>query len=269
VSFAQTVVLAAFAGGTIFLGLPVAKLRGLSRGAQAALTTAAGGVILFLIYDVLSQAVEPVDTALKAARAGNSPSDFVLYAGVLGGSLAVGLLSVTYLSGRMTARLGGPVQQAAASLAPEQIAMGTAIGLGLHNFSEGLAIGASAAAGATTFATLLVIGFALHNATEGFAIAAPMSQIGQGAGPSWNFLGVAGLIGGGPTFAGGVVGYAINSPLLSILFLGFAAGALIYVFNETMAASRRLAVPMVTAAALAVGLLAAFGTDFLLTAAGA
>ena len=268
-SFAQTVVLAAFAGGTIFLGLPVAKLRGLSRGMQAGLTTAAGGVILFLIYDVLSQAVEPVSTALDSAKAGGSPNDFFFYAAILGGSLAFGLLSVTYLSGRMTARLGGAVQQAAANLGPEHIAMGTAVGLGLHNFSEGLAIGASAASGATTFATLLVIGFAMHNATEGFAIAAPMSQIGQGAGPSWSFLGTAGVIGGGPTFLGGMLGYTISSPVLSILFLGLAAGALIYVFNETMAAARRMSLPMVTGAALTIGLLAAFATDFLLTAAGA
>ena len=268
-TFAQTVLLAAFAGATIFLGLPVAKLRGLSRGTQAALTTAAGGVILFLIYDVLSQAVEPVSQALDDAKAGQSPAEFFFYAAILGGSLAVGLLSVTYLSARMTARLAGPVQQAAANLAPEHIAIGTAVGLGLHNFSEGLAIGASAAAGATAFATLLVIGFAMHNATEGFAIAAPMSQIGQGAGPSWSFLGVAGAVGGGPTFLGGVLGYAISSPVLSILFLGLAAGALIYVFNETMAVSRRMSLPMVTGAALTVGLLAAFATDFVLTAAGA
>ena len=63
-SFAQTVILAAFAGGTIFLGLPVGRLRGLSTSARAALTTAAAGVVLFLIYDVLSQAIQPVDAAL-------------------------------------------------------------------------------------------------------------------------------------------------------------------------------------------------------------
>ena len=268
-SFTQTVILAAFAGGTIFLGLPVAKLQGLSRGWQAGLTTAAGGVILFLIYDVLSQAVEPVSAALEDARAGKSPAEFILYAAILGGSIAAGLLSVIYLTARMTNRLGGAVNPPALSLAPQHIAMGTAVGLGLHNFSEGLAIGASAATGATTFATLLVIGFAMHNATEGFAIAAPMSQLGSGSGPSWTFLGIAGVIGGGPTFLGGVVGYTFSSAVLSILFLGLAAGALIYVFNETMAVSRRLAVPMVGGVALTIGLLAAFGTDFLLTAAGA
>ena len=261
-SFPQTVLLAAIAGGTIFLGLPVGRIRGLSSKWQAALTTAAGGVILFLIYYVLSQAVEPVKTALDAARSGGSPVDFAADAAALGLSVAFGLLALTYA----TSRLGRRREANGVVLTPSHVAIGTAMGLGLHNFSEGLAIGGSAAAGATTFALLLVIGFALHNATEGFAIAAPLSQ---GATPSWAFLGFAGVVGGGPTFAGGVIGYAIVSPLLSIVFLGLAAGALVFVFNEMMSVSRRFSLPMVTGVALTIGLLAAFGTDFLLSYAGA
>jgi ZIP family zinc transporter len=260
-SFAQTVLLAAFAGGTIFLGLPVGRLRGLSRQWQAALTTAAGGVILFLIYDVLAQAVEPVKDALTTARDGGSAGPFVADAAALALSIALGLLSVTYLTSRMASR-----GSAGIPITPRQVALGTAVGLGLHNFSEGLAIGQSAATGATAFAVVLVIGFAMHNATEGFAIAAPL---GQGEQPSWSFLGAAGVVGGGPTFAGGVLGYAIVSPILSILFLGLAAGALIFVFNEMMSVARRFSMPMVTGVALTIGLLAAFGTDFVLTAAGA
>ena len=91
----------------------------------------------------------------------------------------------------------------------------------------------------------------------------------QGEVPTWSFLGAAGVVGGGPTFAGGVLGYAVVSPILSILFLGLAAGALIFVFNEMMAVSRRFSVPMVTGVALAIGLLAAVGTDLILTVAGA
>ena len=259
-SFAETVVLAAFAGGTIFLGLPIGRVRGLSTSARAALTTAAAGVVLFLIYDVLSQAVEPVNTALQAARSGGPATDFAVYAATLGGSVAFGLLSVTYL----TQRMNGRAKKSA--LTPQQVALGTATGLGLHNFSEGLAIGQSAAAGATTLALILVIGFALHNATEGFAIGAPL---GTGDRPSWGFLGLAGVVGGGPTFAGSLAGYVLVSPLLSILFLGLAAGALIFVFNEMMAAARRFSMPMVTGIALTAGLLVAFGTDFVLSAAGA
>jgi zinc transporter, ZIP family len=259
--FPETVALAAFAGATIFLGLPVGRLRGLTPRWQAGLTTAAGGVILFLIYDVLAQAVEPVEAQLEAARAGGPAGSFVVYALALAVSVAAGLLSITWLTARMADR-----RHSVPLLAPRQVALGTALGLGLHNFSEGLAIGQSAATGATTLALVLVIGFALHNATEGFAIAAPLSS---GERPTWRFLGLAGVVGGGPTFVGGVVGYVLVSPLLSIAFLGLAAGALIFVFNEMMTAARRFSVPMTAAVALMVGLLAAFATDFVLVAAGA
>jgi zinc transporter, ZIP family len=259
-SFGETVVLAALAGVTIFLGLPVARIRGLSPRWRAALTTAAAGVILFLIWDVLSEAVGPVEEALDVARGGGPAGDFVLYAATLGISVAAGLLLVTLAVTRLTGR-GSP-----GPISPTQIAFGTALGLGLHNFSEGLAIGQSSATGATALTLVLVIGFALHNATEGFAISAPL---GGGPNPSWTFLGAAGIVGGGPTFLGGVVGYSFVSPVLTIMFMGLAAGALIFVFNETMAASRRFALPMVTATALLVGLVAGFGTDFLLSVAGA
>jgi len=76
-------------------------------------------------------------------------------------------------------------------------------------------------------------------------------------------------VGGGPTFVVGGLGYSVLSPVLSSVFLGLAAGALIFVFNEMMATARRFSVPMVAGVALTIGLIAAFGTDFLLSAAGA
>ena len=258
--FGQTVILAAFAGLTIYLGLPVGRLRNLSTRTQALLTAGAGGVILFLIFDVLQQAVEPVSADLEAAaHDAGLFGTFAVDATVLGASIAVGLLSVTWVTIRMRSGTSGAVL-------PRQLALGTAVGLGLHNFSEGLAIGQSSATGATTLALILVIGFALHNATEGFGIAAPLAS---GEPPSWRFLGAMGLIGGGPTFVGGVVGYSFVSPLLSIAFLGLAAGALIFVFNEMMSVARRMSVPMMATTALLIGLLAGFGTDFILTFAGA
>ncbi len=257
-SFAQTVLLAAFAGGTIYLGLPVGRLRNLSPARQALLTAGAGGVILFLIYDVLAQALEPVGAALDTARQGGPAGTFFVDAAILAASVAVGLLGVTYASSRLRARAVGPS-------AARQLALGTAIGLGLHNFSEGLAIGQSSATGATSLALILVIGFALHNATEGFGIAAPLAS---GERPGWGFLGGMGLIGGGPTFVGGVVGYAFVSQAISIAFLGLAAGALVFVFNEMMSVARKFALPMTASTALLLGLLAGFATDFILTAAG-
>ncbi|MGZ8502115.1 MAG: ZIP family metal transporter [Candidatus Limnocylindrales bacterium] len=259
-TFEQTVLLSAIAGATIFIGLPVGRLRNLSTRAQVMLTTAAAGVILFLIWDILSQAVEPVEAALESARTGEGPvADFVVAAGILAVSLSAGLLSIVWLTRRLRPTPGRAIQ-------PREIALGTAVGLGLHNLSEGLAIGGSAASGATSLALVLVIGFALHNATEGFGIAAPLAS---GERPSWAFLGLTGLIGGGPTFVGGVIGYLLAAPLVSIGFLGLAAGALIFVFNEMISVARRSAAPMAANVALLAGLLVAFATDFLLVAAGA
>jgi ZIP family zinc transporter len=259
-SFEQTVVLAAIAGATIFLGLPVGRLRNLSVRAQVSLTAAAAGVILFLLWDILSAAVEPVEASLEAMTSGDgSASDFWIQAVTLMASISVGLLSVVWVSTRMR-------RSAGATITPSQIALGTAVGLGLHNFSEGLAIGQSAATGATSLAVLLVVGFAAHNATEGFGIAAPLTS---GDRPTWAFLATLGIIGGGPTFLGGVVGYSFVSPLLSIAFLGLAAGALVFVFLEMMSVVRRHATPMLAATALLVGMFVAFATDFVLVYAGA
>ena len=259
-TFEQTVILSAIAGATIFLGLPVGRLRNLTTRTQAILTAGAAGVILFLIWDVLSQAVEPVEASLEAVSNGEAPTtDFLRDGGALAISLSIGLISLVWFMNRV--RKGR-----ATGLPARDIAIGTAVGLGLHNFSEGLAIGGSAASGATAFALILVVGFALHNATEGFGIAAPLTT---GERPTWAFLAALGIIGGGPTFLGGVLGYTFSSPLLSIVFLGLAAGALIFVFNEMISTSRKFAEPMAANIAMLVGLLVALATDFLLVAVGA
>ena len=113
-----------------------------------------------------------------------------------------------------------------------------ATGIGLHNFSEGLAIGQSAAAGDISLALVLVIGFGLHNATEGFGIVGPFS--GTQERPSWGFLALVGLIGGGPTFFGTLLGQAWVSEALSIAFLALAAGSILYVVIELLGVCREL-----------------------------
>ena len=260
-SFEQTVLLSAIAGLTIFLGLPVGRLRNLSTRTQALLTTAAAGVILFLIWDILAQAVEPVEGALEAATSGEGPtSDFVVNLLAFGLSLAFGLLSLVWFAQRMRRRRDD------AGMSVHDIALGTAVGLGLHNFSEGLAIGQSAATGATAFAldprrrvrAAQRDGGVRHRRAADHRATADL-----------DFLLALGVIGGGPTFLGGVIGYTFVSPLLSIVFLGVAAGALIYVFNEMMATSRKFAQPVASNVALLIGLLVAFGTDFFLVAVGA
>ena len=99
-----------------------------------------------------------------------------------------------------------------------RLALMIAVGIGLHNFSEGLAIGQSAASGEISLALLLIIGFGLHNATEGFGIVAPLPS-GKDR-PGWGFLALLGLIGGGPTFVGTIIGQAVVSDILSVGFPG-------------------------------------------------
>ena len=108
-----------------------------------------------------------------------------------------------------------------------RVAMMIALGIGTHNFSEGLAIGQSYVSGATGLAILLIIGFGAHNTTEGFGIAGPLTGLVKK--PRIRFLILAGLIGGGPTFIGTILGSLWNSHIAYILFLSIAGGALVYV----------------------------------------
>jgi ZIP family zinc transporter len=148
-----------------------------------------------------------------------------------------------------------------------QLSLLIAVGIGLHNFGEGLAIGNTAAAGELSLALLLVIGFGAHNATEGFGIVAPLAASGER--PSWGRLGLLGLIGGGPTFFGTVVGQQVTSVALSIAFLALAAGSILYVVIELLAVARAMAYKEITTWGILLGLALGFITDAIVTAAGA
>jgi ZIP family zinc transporter len=143
--------------------------------------------------------------------------------------------------------------------------MSIAIGIGLHNFSEGLAIGQAATAGEISLAVLLIIGFALHNATEGFGIVGPLAA--AEVRPSWGWLGLAGLIGGGPTFLGTVVGTRFDSAFVFVGCLALAAGAILYVLGELLPVGRRLSWE-VTLWGLLAGFLLGVATDLILVVAG-
>ena len=136
-----------------------------------------------------------------------------------------------------------------------------AIGIGAHNFGEGLAIGASAAAGATAVALALIVGFGLHNATEGFGVAAPL--VGRVV-PTWAQIGLAGLIAGGPTFVGTIIGYSFYSPTLSVLFLAIAVGALVFVIGELWSVLRRTGLTASVTATMCAGFLIALATELFL-----
>jgi zinc transporter, ZIP family len=275
VSAWETFLLGAIAGATIFLGLPMARVRGLSLRIRAAMTAVATGILLFLFWDVLSGGVEPVESALDARDWGT----FALRAALLGGGFALGLMSLVYydwwLKCRRTSPMIGPgaaaveefVQRHAELSPAKQLALLIATGIGLHNFGEGLAIGQSAASGEIALALVLIIGFGLHNATEGFGVTGPLAAEDQH--PSWRFLALLGLIGGGPTFVGTMIGYAWVSEALQVTFFALAAGSILYVVMELISVCRRFSMPVTVAWMVLLGLALGFATDWILVAAGA
>lgn len=226
---------------------------------------------------MLAHAWEPVDGALAGHHYGSATGN----GATLVAGLGVGLLGLVHFD-RWAARRGrtgsGPGTAAATEFGDDRpattpstqaarLAMLIAIGIGLHNFAEGLAIGSSAAGGELDLALLLVIGFGAHNATEGFGIVAPMA--GTGNRPSWGRLALLGLIGGGPTFVGTLLGRHLVDDTLSIAFLALAAGSILYVVIELLATARRSGLKTVTTWGVFLGLVAGFLTDAVVTAAGA
>jgi ZIP family zinc transporter len=278
-STAQIFLLGAIAGATIFLGLPIGRLRRLDLNARAGLSSLATGILVFLFWDVMSNAVDPIDASLQAHSWGKFAELSVLgAAGFIGG-----LMSLVYYDAWMKRRadrrsstLVGPGAAAVDEFTERRqldltnpairLSFLIAIGIGVHNFGEGLAIGQAAAASEIALAVTLIIGFGLHNATEGFGICGPLS--GAGIVPSWRLLGLLGLIGGVPTFLGTVVGQAWTSDAVSVLFFTVAGGSILYVVRELFAVNRRYGHPVLVTWLLVAGVLLGFATDFIVTAAG-
>ncbi len=295
VSAASITLLGFIAGVTIFIGLPIGRVRNASPALRAFLNAIAIGILVFLLVDVLSHAQEPVDAALTAAKVDHSGpwTSFIGLASLLFVGIGVGLMSLAYYERWMSARARaaatsgaegtgetkqsiGPGAMATAerparlgltATAGRRLALLIAVGIGLHNFSEGLAIGQSAASGEISLAVLLVIGFGLHNATEGFGITAPLAA--EDSRPSWALLGVLGLIGGGPTFLGTILGQSVTSDALYVAFLALAAGSILYVVIQLTGMAMKLGHRQVMYWGILLGLTAGFVTDFIVTAAGA
>jgi ZIP family zinc transporter len=274
VSLTKTLVLGFIASVTILIGMPIGRLRQPMPRLRVVLNATAVGILLFLVWDVFSAAWEPLDLALGAAHGGTGSIAPVLgYGALFVGGLTVGLLGLVAYDRWMSHSGPARPQQAAVITTwppPRRLALLIAIGIGLHNFAEGLAIGQAAARSDIALATLLVVGFALHNATEGFGIVAPLaadSEEGDSR-PSWRFLLAMAAIGGGPTFVGTAVGHSFTSDPMSVVFLTLAAGSIIYVIAQLLGIAARARRSDLVSYGLLVGLIAGFATDAVVTAGG-
>ncbi len=285
-SLGTTLLLGFIAGVTILLGLPVGRLRTPRPTLRVFLNATAVGVLMFLFWDVLAAAWEPIDAALGSVHDGTGGYGPVLgYGALFAGGLAVGLLGLVgydrYLARAAAGSRGGPGAMSVterpvrrtglATWSPgRRLALLIAVGIGLHNFAEGLAIGQSAASNEIALATVLVIGFALHNATEGFGIVAPLAADAETDGrPSWGFLLTMALVGGGPTFVGTAVGHSVTFEPLSVAFLTLAAGSIVYVIAQLLGVAARAKRMDLVSYGLLLGILAGFVTDAVVAAGGA
>jgi ZIP family zinc transporter len=203
------------------------------------------GLLAFLLVDTAHEGLE---------AAGGLPASYqglVVFVGGAAGAY-VGLECLgRWLRARRTR---------AASSPGAVLALLVAVGIGLHNLGEGLAIGSAFTLGEAALGTLLIIGFTLHNTTEGLAIVAPLAR----ERPSVPMLIRLGLIGGAPTIAGAWLGGLFYSQLLAVLFLGLGAGAIAQValqISSQIGSGQSLAERFASGPVLA-GLLAGFAAMY-------
>lgn len=238
----------------VYIGLaPLWFFKRLSVGWRTILVSFSAGILLFLFANVTHKGVE------LSQKAGSTPAFFVI-------GLGLGLLgpvAITHLRSRKIT---------AQSLSPRPDAFPTpigstklftaqmiALGIGLHNLGEGLAIGAAYAAGVFGLTNLLVIGFALHNSTEGMGISAPMASTRTGAREPL----LLGFLAGSPTILGSMIGSLTDSAALGTLFFSAAAGALLYVIVELVKVTSTSETTKSVFAGIVIGIVLMFATGLL------
>jgi zinc transporter ZupT len=219
----------------------------LGRTGMDALLALTIGLLAFLLVDAAAEGLE---------TAGTMPGSYQGVALLIASAVAAYLGLETFGSW-LKARRARAKQ---AGDAGAVLALLVAVGIGLHNFGEGLAIGAAFALGEAALGTLLIIGFTLHNTTEGLAIVAPIAK----ARPSLRTLVWLGLIGGVPTIVGAWVGGLVYSPVVAVACLGLGAGAIAQVIGQITQQITRgtTAVTRLAAAPVLLGLVAGFGVMY-------
>ena len=180
----------------------------------AAFMALTAGLLTFLGIEALFEAFE-----LQAALPGTLGGPGLVLLGV-----AVSFLTISFISARTSRRKGVVSGLALATL--------VAVGIGLHNLGEGLAIGTSFGVGELTLGTFLIVGFMIHNITEGLGIAAPLAEEGEQARIPLPVLAGLTLIAGAPAILGAWIGGYSGSDVLAVVFFAAAAGAALQVVVE-------------------------------------
>jgi ZIP family zinc transporter len=212
----------------VYLGIaPFSAIRKTGVVLRTALISFAIGVLLFLFVDVFHEAMS------LGGSVGDVMGGVLVVAGLVTGLLGLTVFESIRIRTRPRQRGYHPEpSNSEKGSAPVQASVSfaylIALGIGLHNLGEGLAIGSAYAAGAVALSTLLIIGFALHNGTEGFGIVAPLGK----AKVRLRDPILMGLIAGGPTIIGAILGAVFYSDALAALFFALAAGAILYVVIE-------------------------------------
>jgi ZIP family zinc transporter len=179
----------------------------------AAFMALTAGLLAFLAFEALTESVE-LQAAVPSALGG--PGLVLL-------GFALSYLTLTFISQRLAGEGGRVVGVALATL--------VAIGIGLHNFGEGLAIGSSFALGELALGSFLIVGFMIHNVTEGLGIATPAADERR---VGWGRLAALVLIAGAPAIPGAWVGGFVTSDVLGVIFFAAAAGAAFEVVVEVV-----------------------------------
>src|SRR5580658_4702748 len=240
------------AGGTILIGLPIGRLKGFNPTLRAALSMLAAGILVFLLIEIMGQACGQTASVLRSVADGSAGIGLGLWMVLLlvGGFLA-GLVGLVKIEQRMV--------RSSAVFNPQNLSLMIAVGIGLHNLSEGLAIGQAYRQGMAGLTISLIVGFALHNATEGFGIMGPMVKSGQQ--PTWGRIFGLAVIGGGPTSVGTLLGSLWSSTSLSVFVLAMAGGSLLYVLKELLHIARKETAQVAIMTTLALGFTVGWGTE--------
>jgi manganese oxidase len=248
-SFPTLLMLGLVAGGTIFIGLPVGRMQRLKAGTRSVLSMVAAGILLFLLVEILGEASGQTSSALRLSTPTGWLHGLLLSVALVGG-LFMGFVGLVAIEQRLIRKAKGQ--------SAEQLSLMIALGIGVHNLSEGLAIGQTYAQGQTEISVGLLLGFALHNATEGFGIVGP-SLCGKARLP-WRTLLMLGVIGGGPTFIGTLLGSLWTNAAFNVFVLALAGGAILYVLKELFHSVRQSQSQYAVMTAVVAGFTLGWGT---------